>query len=261
MMILALAATATAQTSASGQDSSNTSGAVSANSQAASAQAQSQQSVQAVLTKSIDAKKAKPGDKVEAKTTSAAKGGGNVDLPKGTKLIGHVTEAKTRAKGTEDSSLGIAFDNAVLKNGQQVPFHALIRGVTAPQTTPPSSDMGIDSSTSAGISPNRSGGPMSGNPGPLSGVGSTVGGVTNTAGSAVGGVSSSVGTTAGNVGSTVGNTTNASLGANSGGVVGLPGVSLNAQGSNQANGSVLISNSQNVKLDSGTTMLLQITSE
>jgi hypothetical protein len=51
------------------------------------------------LTKTIDAKKAKTGDEVEAKVTMDLKtNSGEVLVPKDTKVIGHVTEAHARSK-------------------------------------------------------------------------------------------------------------------------------------------------------------------
>lgn len=74
----------------------------------------------AELSQALDTKKCKPGDAVTAKTTAATKAGGEVVIPKGTKLVGHVTESKARAKGESRSELGIVFDKAVLKDGREI---------------------------------------------------------------------------------------------------------------------------------------------
>ena len=58
--------------------------------------------LQAELTKSIDAKKAKQGDEVTAKLTQDVKSSGQVVLHKGTKLVGHVTEAQAKSKEKEE---------------------------------------------------------------------------------------------------------------------------------------------------------------
>ena len=84
----------------------------------------------------MDAKKAKPGDKIEAKTMQEATINGTA-LPRETKLVGHVTDAKPRAKDGANSSLAVAFDNAILKNGQTVPFHAAIVAASAPSVSTP----------------------------------------------------------------------------------------------------------------------------
>ena len=71
------------------------------------------------LTKTIDAKKAKQGDQVVAKVTMDMKTNtGEVLVPKDTKVIGHVTEAQARSKEQKESQLAIAFDRAVLKDGE-----------------------------------------------------------------------------------------------------------------------------------------------
>ena len=63
----------------------------------------------AKLSSSLDAKKNKPGDRVEAQTISDVKQGGNVVLPKGSKLIGRVTQVQARENGQNQSALGITF--------------------------------------------------------------------------------------------------------------------------------------------------------
>src|SRR5882724_6014758 len=77
----------------------------------------------AELNSSIDSKKAKAGDPVAAHTTEAVKSGGKVVIPKGAKLIGHVTQASAKSKGETESALGVVFDKAILKNGQEVPLN------------------------------------------------------------------------------------------------------------------------------------------
>src|SRR5262249_20840340 len=81
------------------------------------------------LNAPVDSKKAKTGDAVAAHTTEAVKADGKTVIPKGTKLIGHVTQASTRAKGESESTLGVVFDKAVLKNGQEVPINASIQAL------------------------------------------------------------------------------------------------------------------------------------
>jgi hypothetical protein len=45
---------------------------------------------------------------------------GSVVIPKGSRLVGHVTEVKARSKDQATSVVGIAFDRAVLKNGTEM---------------------------------------------------------------------------------------------------------------------------------------------
>ena len=70
------------------------------------------------LTKSIDAKKAKSGDPVEAKVTQDLKNGnGDIIVAKDTRFIGRVTESQARNKQQKESQMAIAFDHAVMKGG------------------------------------------------------------------------------------------------------------------------------------------------
>src|SRR5882757_8934229 len=50
------------------------------------------------LNSSLDSKKSKPGDAVAAHTTENVKSQERTVIPKGTKLVGHVTKASARAK-------------------------------------------------------------------------------------------------------------------------------------------------------------------
>ena len=85
--------------------------------------------VQAELLKALDAKKAKPGDEVVAKVTQDVKADDKVLLPKGSKVMGKVTQAQGRAKGQDESTLGLIFDSAVLKDGTQVPISFTIQAM------------------------------------------------------------------------------------------------------------------------------------
>ncbi len=80
--------------------------------------------IDASLATSLDAKRSKAGDEVEVRTEEDVKQDGKVVLKKGARLVGHVTQEQARANGQSQSLLGIAFDHAVLKNGQEIPFPA-----------------------------------------------------------------------------------------------------------------------------------------
>ena len=220
--------------------------------------------IPATLSKPIDARKAKPGDEVAAKTTQDVRSADGSVIPRGSRLVGHVTDAKAKAKGDSESALGIAFDHAVLRNGQQVPLNASIKALAAAANNS-SASMGDDnfgaaggSSMGAGAAPSVGGG---GRGGLLGGTGNVVGGATST----VGGAANGVGNTAGNVGANAGGAVNGAtrgatgqLTSESQGVVGLNGLSLNSAASNATQGSVITSAGKDVKLDSGTQMLLQV---
>lgn len=245
--------------------SANASASTSATAQAGqnSASISSGTTFEAALDKPLDAKKNKEGDKVFAHTTQAVKQDGQVIIPKGSKLVGHVTQAKARAKGESESALGIVFDQAVLRNGQEIPVNLAIQAVASAQAAASSS---LSEGDAFGTASGMGSGRASSSGGVLSSAGSTVGGtagaVTNTAGA----VGSTVGGTAGATANTAASATGAAAGSNlagsltssSTGVIGLQGLSLNSELSNATQGSLIVSSTKNVHLDSGTRMLLRV---
>jgi hypothetical protein len=223
----------------------------------------------AVLSGTLDAKKAKPGDPVTAKTTEPSTTSDQQQLPKGTKLLGHVTEAKAAGKGEAQSTLGFVFDRAVLKDGREVPINTTVRAIAAAEGAASSS--GSDAMASGGGMGGLDGGGRVGG----GGLGGAVGGLGATAGGAVGGVVGGAGRVGGGASGALGSTVGASsrtlaggagaiggvnaqglLSAGSQGVFGLQGVSL-AQSASGA-GSVVTSAGKNVRLESGTRMLLSV---
>jgi len=217
--------------------------------------------IYAELSKSVDAKKAKPGDEVQAKASQAVLSQGRVVIPRGSKIIGHITEAKAREQGQQQSSLGIAFDRAVLKDGTAVPMSGVsIQAIGNAQSGAAlaTQDDNSDLSGPASGMPSRSGmgGRSSASGGVVGGAGSTLGGAANTAGD----IASSAGNTVGRTAGTVTGTTQAGghLGASSHGVWNMPGLSLSASASNSTQGSVISSDKKNVKLDGGTEMVLRV---
>jgi hypothetical protein len=233
--------------------------------------------VPAVLDKSIDSRKCKQGDEVVAKTTQDVVSNGKVIIPKNSKLIGHVTQASATANGGADSTLGIVFDKAMLRNGSTVPMQARIQALAAPVVSTMSS-MSDDSMASTPMGGATAGGSASaaGSGGLGAPVGGVVGGATNAAGNTVGGVANTAGNTVGSAGSTVNSAAGATTGAvgraagnsasatgalsgSSSGVIGLKNLQLNSAGSDAAQGSVISSTGKNVRLDSGSRMVLDVT--
>jgi hypothetical protein len=197
------------------------------------------------LTKSIDAKKVKTGDEVVAKVTMDLKtNSGEILVPKDTKVVGHVTEAQTRSKEQKDSQVGIIFDRAVMKNGGEMQMPMSIQAIIAPQ---------------ASNSGNADNGNGQSTPAP--------------AGNASG--ASSNGGRAAGMGGAPPPTPNASTGSNTStddsstaahepitgkteGVVGLRDLKLATTATAVSQGSVVSSEKNNVKLESGTLMLLRV---
>jgi len=242
--------------------SSNSSASTSARAGHSSASLSDGTAMNAALSQPVDAKKNKPGDQITAKTTEATKSEGKVVIPKGSKLIGHVTECKQRSKEEKESALGIVFDKAILKNGEEVPLNVTIRALAAAQSqTASATSIGSDDLSAGGgaVGSARASG------------GGALGGVRSTAGAATGAVTNTAANASGVAGGAVNSTVNAAgaargavgglnaagqLTSNSQGVFGLEGLNLNGAASNSTQGSLITSTSKNVHLDSGTQLLL-----
>ncbi len=221
----------------------------------------------AALSSPVDSKKCKPGDAVNAHTTETVKSEGKTVIPKGSKLVGHVTQASARAKGESESALGIVFDKAILRNGQEIPLSAGIQAIAAAQSGASAAGTDLDAFGGAGASAGGSG--AAGGRGALGGVSSAAGGavgaVTNTAANVGAVAGGAVNTAAANAGGSVAGASKGAVGglnaagqltSNSQGVFGLNGLNLSAAASNATQGSVITSTGKNVHLDSGTRMLL-----
>jgi len=240
--------------------SSNNSGSASAGAGQNSASLAGGTAINATFSQPVDAKKNKPGDPVIAKTNEATKSEGRVVIPKGSKLVGHVTECKQRSKEERESTLGIVFDKAILRNGEEIPLNVSIRALAAAQTAASSSIGSDDLSAGGGAvgAARGSGGGALG--GVRSTAGAAAGAATNTAanagGIAGGGVNSTVNAAGATRGAVGGLNAAGQLTSNSQGVFGLEGLNLNYAASNNTQGSLITSTSKNVHLDSGTQFLL-----
>jgi hypothetical protein len=120
----------------------------------------------ATLSQSIDARKAKPGDMVSATLTEDVRANGRLLLLRGTTLVGRVTEAQARTRRSDsgeepaDSRLGIEFDSALLRDGQEVPINATIQAVAAGEASATSNARGTgseDATARAPLSPGARG--------------------------------------------------------------------------------------------------------
>ena len=222
---------------------------------------------QTQLSQSLDAHKNKVGDSVTAKTTQDVKSDGKVVLPKGTKVMGHITEVKAKSSGDANSTMGIVFDRAQLKNGQEIPLHVGIQAIAAAQNSA-MADTGAGDAMAMGSASGMGGGAVGSGGGMVRAGGGLVGGAGSTATGVVGSTAGTVGSTAGGAvdstgrvaagaaGSARGVASGAQLTSSTQGVVGLQGLSLNAAGSNTTQGSVITGTGRNVHLDSGTQMML-----
>jgi hypothetical protein len=195
----------------------------------------------AELSKSIDAKKAKAGEPVEAKISVDLLAHGQIVIPRNTKIVGHITTAKAHAKDSPDSSVGIAFDHLIMKDGKELPLKASIQAIAPPlaynnYNNAPGGPAGAGDTSPQGP-------PASGNVG----SGQMPRTATNTAGSYGMNVPSS--------GSDTGPNSNhvPVLTAQSQGAIGMNRISL----SSEADATVIHSDSQNVHLESGTQLMLK----
>jgi len=78
--------------------------------------------IHAVLEKIVHPKKVKVGDQVIARVTEPTKLKDGTELPKGTHILGKVTEIKPKADKEGPSKLGLLFDKAQLKDGKEIPL-------------------------------------------------------------------------------------------------------------------------------------------
>jgi len=197
--------------------------------------------LQAQLQNTLDARNAKVGDEVILKTTQSATLDG-VKIPKGTRLIGRVTDVQQRVKNGAESRLGLLF-NQIENRGKTSPISATIVSIMNTNTAAAvddTMDMGMSSSTSTRTSTSSGG-----SGGLLGGVTNTVGSVVNSTTQTVGGVTNSAVQTVGGTTQSVGRTVN-----------GLQ-ISTSASGSAQSS-TTLSSLNNNVRIEKGVTFGLNV---
>lgn len=97
----------------------------------AAAEAQQMVPARAALTRTWDANKMKPGDRIEAKLAGTVHLKNGTELPGGSMLMGVVA---TDNMNPGNSKLALRFTEAKTKHGQTVPITATIVGVYPPQS-------------------------------------------------------------------------------------------------------------------------------
>jgi hypothetical protein len=194
------------------------------------------------LSKTVDAKKAKPGDPVEATITQDMKtNSGEVLLRKDAKVVGHVTEVQARSKEQKESQVGIAFDRvSSTTNGQPMPVPMSIQAVIAPPNQNPANG-GASSAPSSAPEPGTA-------PGARGGMGGSP--ATSNAPQTVNSNPQDTSTQSNAQQPITGNTQ---------GVVGISNLTLSAA-PDATQGSLLSSEKNNVKLEDGTFLLLRVNS-
>jgi len=246
---------------------------------AASASAQ-MTPVSGELAGKLDSKSAKVGDPVVLKTTQAARTADGVIIPKGSRLLGHVAAVQAHGRDSQNSELAMQFDRAELKNGQSIAIRSVVESVSPSRAAIEAAQMSDTDMFASGpgalrgtaigggsIGGARSGGGLvGGSRGLVGGTGSLAGGA---AGSATGGVAPGTRSTTGAMGAAAGTGLNIANGgargiAGSGGSLaaqstGIPGVMLGGDASGATSG-VLSASRRNVHLESGTQMVLGVSS-
>jgi len=86
------------------------------------------------LQEKLDTKTSKTGDSVVVKTTEQATTSSGVEIPKGSKITGHIIEVAAQGQDGENSRVTIQFDQAEIKGGQTVPIRSVIESVSPPGT-------------------------------------------------------------------------------------------------------------------------------
>ncbi len=201
------------------------------------------------LTKTIDAKKAKPGDEVVAKVTMDLKtNSGEVVVPKDTKVVGHVTESQARSKDQKESQVAIAFDHAVVK-GADMNLPMSIQAVIAPPSNDQNNGGGSASPGNGQAAPAGGGGAAAS---PTSGGGRTTSGQTQPPSAPTDNAPNGASDTPQQAGNA-----RPQITGNTKGVIGISNLTL-AAGENATQGSVLSSEKNNVKVESGTMLLLKV---
>jgi hypothetical protein len=208
---------------------------------------------------------------VKAEVSQAVVSHGKIIIPVETKLVGHVTEVHALESEHPESRLGIVFDRILLKHSHAINIQAIVQAVAAPavrrslidqpsQMLPPSMMGGGGNSSSTA--------PMGGGP---SGGRGTIGASASTPGPAASASEAITFPTTYTVKQSPSNNIDGSaaqLAVNSTGrplsvgtphgVTGLKGLSLTSASSPGTPGPVIISNRSNIKLESGTQILLHV---
>ena len=198
--------------------------------------------IEGQLQSTVDVRKSNIGDEVVLKTTKTIKQNGRTVVPKGSRLIGRVTDVQQKTKSNGTSRLGMVFDRIEGKN-LDAPISASIVSITnaaANARIADTADADIFGSSSA------SAGGSSGGGGLLGGVTGTVGGALNTTTQTVGGITKATGQT---IGSTAGAVTRTIDGIQ---------ISNSVDGSVQS-GTTLSAANRNIKLEKGVTIGLRLT--
>ncbi len=113
------------------------------------------------LTQKLDSKTAKNGDSVVVQTKTSIKTPDGTEIPKGSKLVGHVIAVQPSQPG-QNSQMALEFDRVELKGGKTMPVHSQIQSISPAEGAASAGG----ASAVGGAAPNGSQAAGSSNPGP-----------------------------------------------------------------------------------------------
>jgi hypothetical protein len=87
----------------------------------------------AVLTGSVETKTAHVGDEVFLNTISDVFVDGAIVIPRGSKLTGHLSEVLLKSKDQPESVLAFSVEEASLRSGVNIPLQAIVAALAAPR--------------------------------------------------------------------------------------------------------------------------------
>lgn len=254
-----------AGSSASGEDRR---GSANASANGAVSDSAGMRQVTGQLENKLDTKTAKAGDQVVLKTNQKIKTAEGVVIPKGSRLIGHVTQVQAHSKEQAESHMALEFDRAELRGGQSMAIRSMIESIEPN----PSAVAAASMDDGEMLDTPMGGGAVGGHAAGAGRVGSgLVGGAVGSATTMTGNVASGVGPSAGSAMRTTSNVTGEAAGNLGRGVnvasnaagyagaraTGIQGVMLSSDAAGAASGTLSSAN-RNIHLDSGTQMVLGV---
>jgi hypothetical protein len=113
--------------------------------------------VKTELVSKLDSKTAKTGDSVVVQTKTSVKTADGTEIPKGSKLVGHVVAVRASQAG-DNAQVALQFDHLELKGGQNVPVHSQIQSISpAGGAASAGNSSAMSAPPTAGSSPSTSG--------------------------------------------------------------------------------------------------------
>jgi len=200
------------------------------------------------LENKLDTKDAKNGDPVVIKTTGTAATANGIEIPKGSRIVGHVIDVAAKGAGGDNSRVTIQFDQAEIKGGQRLPILSVIQAVS------PAGSNGAPESAQGGA-PATTGSAAAGSAG-QTGAGQATGNDTSAGGTQTSPSAPSAAGALPPVGTVVARKGNIAIRTTA-----IPGVLLvgNANGQPFSNASgALLGAQQDVQLNDGTVMVVAI---